>query len=59
MTFQPKQSIDPVPPSAYPSFTPVTKPAPQMPGAWSATVLLHPFSPPLSTDPKPNNPFFS
>jgi hypothetical protein len=29
-----------------------------MPTAWSATVLLHPFSPPLSTDPKPDTPFF-
>jgi hypothetical protein len=29
-----------------------------MPGGWKATVLLHPFSPPQSTDPKPNNPFF-
>jgi hypothetical protein len=29
-----------------------------MPEAWTATVLLHPFSPPLSTDPRPDNPFF-
>ena len=51
-------NIDPVPPSAYPQLQPVTKPPPVMPAAWTATVLLHPFSPPLSADPKPNNPFF-
>jgi hypothetical protein len=26
--------------------------------AWTACALLHPFSPPLSTDPQPDNPFF-
>lgn len=51
-------TIDPVPLSAYPSFKPVNGPPPAMPAAWAATVLLHPFSPPLSTDPKPDNPFF-
>ena len=51
-------AADPVPPSAYPSFNPVTTSAPSMPAAWTATVLLHPFSPPLSTDPTPDNPFF-
>ncbi len=50
--------VDPVPPSEYPSFRPVTTPPPSMPAAWTATVLLHPFSPPLSTDPTPDNPFF-
>lgn len=50
--------IDPVPPSAYPSFQPVDTPPPVMPAAWTATVLLHPFSPPLSSDPQPDNPFF-
>lgn len=54
----PNSLNDPVPPSAYPAFRTVTSPAPTMPTAWAATVLLHPFSPPLSTDPKPNNPFF-
>jgi hypothetical protein len=29
-----------------------------MPASWTATVLLHPFSPPLSSDPTPDNPFF-
>ena len=29
-----------------------------MPAVWAATVLLHPYSPPLSTDPTPDNPFF-
>ncbi len=29
-----------------------------MPAAWACTALLHPFSPPLSNDPTPNNPFF-
>lgn len=53
-----KASIDPVPPSAYPSFQQVTTPAPSMPPMWTATVLLHPFSPPLSSDPTPDNPFF-
>jgi hypothetical protein len=51
-------SVDPVPTSAYPRFQSVTTPPPQMPRAWIATVLLHPFSPPLSTDPTPDNPFF-
>jgi hypothetical protein len=51
-------SVDPVPPSAYPSFQSVTTPAPSMPSLWTGTVLLHPFSPPLSSDPRPDNPFF-
>ena len=51
-------SFDPVPSSLYPSFQPVTTPPPSMPTEWTATVLLHPFSPPLSTDPQPDNPFF-
>jgi hypothetical protein len=51
-------TVDPVPPSEYPSFQPVTTPPPSMPATWTATVLLHPFSPPLSTDPTPDNPFF-
>jgi hypothetical protein len=51
-------AIDPVPPSAYPSLQSVTTPQPAMPAFWAATVLLHPFSPPLSTDPTPDNPFF-
>lgn len=51
-------TVDPVPPIALPSFQPVTTPAPAMPSAWTATVLLHPFSPPLSSDPRPDNPFF-
>jgi hypothetical protein len=50
--------VDPVPLSEYPSFKPVTTPPPSMPAAWTATVLLHPFGPPLSTDPTPDNPFF-
>lgn len=54
----PHSLADPVPPSAYPALQPVTTPAPSMPAAWTATVLLHPFSPPLSTDPTPDNPFF-
>jgi hypothetical protein len=51
-------TLDPVPPSAFPSFQRVTTPAPSMPSFWTATVLLHPFSPPLSSDPTPDNPFF-
>ena len=51
-------AVDPVPPSAYPSLQSVTTPQPAMPAFWAATVLLHPFSPPLSTDPTPDNPFF-
>ncbi len=51
-------AVDPVPPSAYPTFTPVSGPSPTMPDAWTATVLLHPFSPPPKNDPKPKNPFF-
>ncbi len=50
--------VDPVPPSAYPRFQPVTSPAPKMPAAWTAVAMLHPFCPPLSTDPTPDNPFF-
>ena len=49
---------DPVPASAYPTFQPVTGTAPGMPEAWTATVLLHPFSPPPSADPTPDNPFY-
>jgi hypothetical protein len=51
-------AIDPIPLSQYPSFQPVATPLPTMPVAWSAVVLLHPFSPPLSGDPTPDNPFF-
>ena len=40
-------TVDPVPPSAYPSFQPVTTPQPSMPAVWAATVLLHPYSPAL------------
>jgi hypothetical protein len=54
----PTTTPDPVPPTAYPAFQPVTTPPPAMPPAWTGTVLLHPFSPPPSTDPKPDNPFF-
>ncbi len=43
--------IDPVPPSALPTLTPVTTPPPTMPIAWSATVLLHPFAPPTKAVP--------
>ena len=50
--------VDPVPRSAYPSFEPVTSSPPRMPSDWKGVVLLHPFSPPLSSDPKPDNPFF-
>jgi hypothetical protein len=49
---------DPVPPSAYPSFQPMTGPPPPMPSAWTCTALLHPFSPPASINPQPDNPFF-
>src|SRR5215212_5705094 len=51
-------AIDPVPPSAWPTFNPVTTPPPAMPAAWSATALLQPFSPPQSNDPNPDTPFF-
>jgi hypothetical protein len=50
--------VDPIPRSKYPTFTPVTSPAPTMPAAWTATVLLHPFSPPPSSTPAPDNPFY-
>ncbi len=49
---------DPVPPSAYPSLQPVTTAPPAMPESWKGVALLHPFSPPLSSSPKPDNPFF-
>lgn len=52
-------SIDPVPPSAWPSFTPVTVSAPPaMPTTWSATVLLQPFSPPQDAPANQDTPFF-
>lgn len=52
-------AVDPVSPSLLPSFQPVPPtPPPSMPEMWTATVLLHPFSPPLSADPTPDNPFF-
>lgn len=52
-------SIDPVPPSAWPSFSdPASTSPPQMPSQWTATVLLQPFSPPQSTDMTPDTPFF-
>lgn len=50
--------IDPVPLSAYPSLGAPTAPLPNMPSSWKAVALLHPFSPPLSSDPRPDNPFF-
>jgi hypothetical protein len=49
---------DPVPPSAYPSLEPVTNPPPPMPPSWTGVALLHPFSPPQSSDPNPDTPFF-
>ena len=50
---------DPVPSDEWPSFTPVSNPTPpSMPSAWTASVLLHPFSPPQSIDPNPQTPFF-
>lgn len=52
-------SIDPVPPSEWPSFTPVTTGSPpDMPKSWSATVLLQPFSPPQYSPPSEETPFF-
>lgn len=51
-------AVDPVPPSAYPSFEPVSGAPPVMPDAWRATVLLHPFSPPPLNQSEPGNPFF-
>jgi hypothetical protein len=50
--------VDPIPLSAYPKLNEFTGRAPLMPPSWTATVLLHPFSPPQSTDPKPDTPFF-
>lgn len=58
MTSSSSPSIDPVPPSAWPSFTPVTGPLPSMPSSWSAVVLLQPFSPPALNDRHPDTPFF-
>jgi len=54
----PFNSTDPVPPSAYPQFLPVTTPPPAMPAVWRAVALLHPFSPPQSNDLSPESPFF-
>ncbi len=51
-------NADPVPPGAYPTLQPVNGPPPAMPNAWTCTVLLHPFSPPLGVNPQPNVPFF-
>lgn len=54
----PAVELDPVSPSAYPTLQAVQSAAPAMPPSWSGVALLHPFSPPLSTDPTPDNPFF-
>lgn len=51
-------TIDPVPATALPAFTPVNTAPPPMPEAWTATVLLHPFSPPPQGQPAPETPFF-
>jgi hypothetical protein len=51
-------TIDPVPPSAYPAFQPVTSAVPAMPASWSGVALMHPFSPPQGSDPTPDSPFF-
>ena len=51
-------AIDPIPASALPAFTPVGTAPPPMPTAWTATVLLHPFSPPPQDQPAPDTPFF-
>ena len=53
-----RAAVDPVPASAYPAFSPVSKAPPVMPEAWRATVLLHPFAPPPADDPDPKSPFF-
>lgn len=50
--------IDPVPPAAYPALQGVATAAPAMPSSWNGVALLHPFSPPQSNNPSPNNPFF-
>ncbi|WP_437315890.1 hypothetical protein [Sorangium sp. So ce385] len=56
---RPADTVDPVPHSAWPELKPVTSTKPPvMPAAWTATVLLHPFSPPQSNDPNPSTPFF-
>jgi hypothetical protein len=54
----PSSGVDPVPQSVWPSFQHVPTGLPNMPEKWSATVLLHPFSPPQSNDPDPTTPFF-
>lgn len=51
-------TIDPVSASALPAFKPVTTAPPRMPKTWTATVLLHPFSPPPQHQPSPETPFF-
>ncbi len=51
-------SIDPVPPSAWPSFQPVNTQVPGMPATWSSVGLLQPFSPLQSNDLNPGTPFF-
>jgi hypothetical protein len=58
LAISPSSSVDPVPPSAYPSLQAVTSPPPVMPSSWRAVALLHPFSPPPSASPRPNNPFY-
>ena len=57
-TSQGRPAVDPVPPSAYPAFTPNPRHAPVMPDAWRATVLLHPFAPPPADAPHPKSPYF-
>lgn len=50
--------VDPIAPSDYPVLQPGPSQQPAMLSSWSGVALLHPFSPPLSTDPTPDNPFF-
>ena len=57
MSYSPN-TIDPVPPAAYPVLQRVAIAAPPMPSSWSGVALLHPFSPPQSNNPNPDNPFF-
>ncbi|HEX7955302.1 MAG TPA: hypothetical protein VF508_00025, partial [Pyrinomonadaceae bacterium] len=57
MTYQPN-SADPIPQSEYPVLQPFAGAPPTLPEAWQCVALLHPFSPPLSTDPTPDSPFY-
>lgn len=50
--------IDPIPPQAIPELEPYNGDRPMLPANFRSSVLLHPFAPPPTDDPKPDVPFY-